>query len=89
VTRSHDNDNKRLMGRVEAAEYCDLSPSAFSQWITVGRLPKPIAGTHKWDKRAIDARLDELSGISVEAEKETDLQKWRRERDARKAQGNS
>lgn len=82
-----DNDNKRLMGRVEAAAYCDLKPSAFSQWVALGRLPKPILGTHKWDKVAIDARLDELSGIKPDAKKENSSDFWRKELDARIAKG--
>ncbi|WP_245304982.1 hypothetical protein [Rhizobium leucaenae] len=85
--REPANDNKRLMGRVEAAAYCDLKPSAFSQWVAIGRLPRPLLGTHKWDKVALDARLDELSGIKLEAANEDPFLKWEKEIDANIAKG--
>jgi predicted DNA-binding transcriptional regulator AlpA len=53
----------RLVTRAEAAAYCGLSCQGFSRWVKNGRLPGPIAGTARWDLRAIDAALDSLSGI--------------------------
>ena len=78
-------DNPRLISRAEAAAYCGISPTCFSMWVASHKMPPSIPGTRKWDKRAIDAKLDEISGLgSNEAKGETDLQKWRRERDARR-----
>jgi hypothetical protein len=54
----------RLLTREEAAAYCRLSRQGFSRWVKTGRLPGPIAGTARWDLRAIDAALDSLSGIA-------------------------
>lgn len=54
----------RLLSRAEAAVYCGLSCQGFSAWVKNGRLPGPIAGTARWDLRAIDAALDSLSGIA-------------------------
>jgi predicted DNA-binding transcriptional regulator AlpA len=54
----------RLLSRAEAAVYCGLSRQGFSTWVKTGRLPGPIAGTARWDLRAIDAALDSLSGIA-------------------------
>jgi hypothetical protein len=54
----------RLLPRAEAAIYCGLSCQGFSSWVKNGRLPGPIAGTARWDLRAIDAALDLLSGIA-------------------------
>lgn len=84
----HDNDNgPRLLGRKEAAAYCGIAESTFSLWVSTHKMPTAIHGTRKWDKRAIDAKLDEISGLAANVKNnETDLQKWRRERDARKAQ---
>jgi len=59
----------RLLSRVEAATYCRLSPQGFSRWVRTGRLPGPIAGTARWDLRAIDAALDLLSGIAGQDER--------------------
>ena len=81
-------EGPRLIGRVEAAAYCGVTPTCFSMWVSSGKMPSAIPGTTKWDKRAIDAKLDEISGLSAKTESgETDLQKWRRERDERRKQG--
>jgi len=55
----------RLLTREQAAAYCGLSTHGFSEWVKTGRLPGPIAGTARWDLRAIDAALDSLSGIGI------------------------
>ena len=100
-------EEKRLLTRQEAAAYCGLEPSAFSLWVANGTMPKPVAGSRRWDKRAIDAKLDAIAGLKSEttrqddddamerefyrklnerrAKPETALEKWRRERDARRA----
>ncbi len=57
------NDSPRLIGRKEAAEYCGISPTCFSMWVASHKMPPAIPGTRKWDKRAIDAKLDEISGL--------------------------
>lgn len=87
MSRDPANDNSpRLIGRKEAAAYCSVTPTCFSMWVASHKMPPAIPGTRKWDKRAIDAKLDEISGLAVNDNGgETDLQKWRRERDASKA----
>ncbi|PZP60056.1 MAG: hypothetical protein DI604_31565 [Delftia acidovorans] len=85
----HDNDNgPRLLSRRQAAEYCGIAESTFSMWVAGHKMPAAIFGTRRWDKAAIDAKLDEISGLAANGDvpAETDLQKWKRERDARKAQ---
>ncbi len=89
-------DGPRLIGRKEAADYCGIAESTFSMWVATYKMPPSIPGTRKWDKRAIDAKLDEISRLDVtqtedrytkwmrENSGKTDLQKWRRERDARR-----
>lgn len=78
-------NSPRLIGRKEAAAYCGIAESTFSLWVSTHKMPPVVPGTRKWDKRAIDAKLDEISGLAAIAEpQETDLQKWRRERDARR-----
>ena len=47
----------RLVTRHEAANYCRLSPQAFSLWVKEGRLPTALAGTARWDLKSIDAAL--------------------------------
>ena len=53
----------RLLTREQAAAYCGLSVHGFSDWVKAGRLPGPIRGTTRWDRKAIDAALDQASGI--------------------------
>lgn len=82
------NDNgPRLIGRKEAADYCGIGESTFSLWVSTHKMPSAIAGTRKWDKRAIDARLDEISGLDVKSE-EDDFDRMQRESDARRAKRN-
>ena len=91
MTSIQDNDNSpRLIGRKEAAAYCSIGESTFSLWVSTHKVPPSVPGTRKWDKRAIDAKLDEISGLSTPVKnQESEPQKWRRERDARKAQRTS
>ncbi|MGO8211896.1 helix-turn-helix transcriptional regulator [Rhizobium ruizarguesonis] len=88
MTHQPANDNApRLMGRKDAAAYCGITPTCFSMWVASHKMPPAIPGTRKWDKRAIDAKLDEISGLGVNDNKaEGGLTEWRRKRDARKAQ---
>jgi hypothetical protein len=70
----------RLLTREQAAAVCGLSPEGFDVWRRKGMVPGPLPGTHRFDRKALDAALDKLSGIEDRAE-ETPLQKWRRNRD--------
>lgn len=90
------SDEPRLIGRKEAAAYCGIAESTFSMWVASGKMPTTIPGTRKWDKRAIDAKLNEISGLGGsdaedvfdkwerENPQETDLQRWKRDRDAKR-----
>jgi predicted DNA-binding transcriptional regulator AlpA len=77
----------RLLSRQQAAAYCGLSPSAFSNWVRSGKLPPPLPGTTRWDLKAIDFALDALSGLQKHQEA-TALDEWRAKR-ARRIEGNS
>jgi hypothetical protein len=70
----------RLLTRAQAAIYCNISVSTFSNWVKIGRLPLPISGTNRWDLRAIDQALDALSGITNEPASALDLWKLQRAR---------
>lgn len=78
----------RLLTREEASTYCRLSMRGFSQWVKMGRLPGPIAGTARWDLRAIDAALDSLSGIGSNTQEDA-FDKWKREHNAKKTSRHS
>jgi predicted DNA-binding transcriptional regulator AlpA len=78
----------RLLTREQAAAYCGLSVHGFSEWVKTGRLPGPIGGTVRWDLKAIDAVLDQASGIEPSI-KTSPLDEWKALRDARSSQRRS
>lgn len=80
------NDNHRLLSRAEAAAYCGYSPEQFSRHVAAGRLPGALPQMKRWDKAALDNKLNELSGLAVEADSEDEYTKWEREFDARQAE---
>jgi hypothetical protein len=54
----------RGLAKGDAAAYCGCeSLSAFDDWVRRGIVPGPIPGTHRWDRKAIDAALDRASGL--------------------------
>ena len=55
----------RLLTREQAAEYTGLSVSAFDNWVKAFRLLGPIPIKRRWDKKAIDATLGDISGITA------------------------
>ncbi len=75
----------RVLTKSEAAAYCKLTPSGFSDWVAKKRLPGPITGTRRWDKLAIDAALDRLSGLSAHSSGKSALAQWKDRRNAREA----
>jgi hypothetical protein len=49
----------------EAAAYAGCrTVSAFRDWIRRGLMPGPLPGTQRYDRKAIDAALDRMSGIA-------------------------
>ena len=76
----------RLLTRETASQYCSLSTQSFSAWVSAGRLPAPIPGTNRWDLKALDLALDNLSGISDSESSALDF--WRTTR-ARHSERNS
>lgn len=76
----------RGLTREQAAAYAGCQTlSTFNDWIRRGILPRPIPGTHVWDRRAIDAALDQASGIPTTLN--DDFDEWKARRDARAAKG--
>jgi hypothetical protein len=74
----------RGLSKEDAAAYagCD-SLSTFNNWIRRGIMPGPIPGTHKWDKKAIDAALDALSGLKTTIAPTSAFDEWKASQDAR------
>jgi hypothetical protein len=70
----------RLLTREQAAAYCSLSARAFSEWVKAGKMPGPILGTARWDRRAIDSVLDKASGLETCGALEDAFDRWKREK---------
>lgn len=72
----------------EAAAYCGLTPSGFRSWVGRGILPDALPGTRRWDRHAIDAALDRISGLATDRPgEENEFDRWKRQREARSGQG--
>jgi hypothetical protein len=56
----------RLLTRSQAAAYCSLSLQGFSAWVKLGKLPRPILGTARWDLKKIDEALDILQNNALD-----------------------
>lgn len=69
----------RLLTRAQAAKYCELAPSSFDDWMRKGKVPRPLPGTRRWDSKALDRALDQLSGLTANATPEDDFDRWLRE----------
>jgi predicted DNA-binding transcriptional regulator AlpA len=74
----------RLLTREQAAAYCGLSVYGFAEWVKTGRLPGPIRGTIRWDRKAIDAALDQASGLQATLQA-SPLEEWKARHHARKS----
>jgi hypothetical protein len=74
----------------DVAAYLGITSATFAKWVANGRAPKPLPGTRRWDRKAIDLTLDRLSGIppapmSREDLAEEAVQQWLRDDEARNA----
>ncbi|WP_439394197.1 helix-turn-helix transcriptional regulator [Bradyrhizobium sp. PMVTL-01] len=74
----------RGISKKQAAAYAGCeSLSAFTEWVRRGIMPKPIPGTRKWDRKAIDAALDRLSGLQPKIEAQvTPYDAWKASQNA-------
>ncbi|RXG86138.1 hypothetical protein EAS62_37850 [Bradyrhizobium zhanjiangense] len=78
----------RGISKKQAAAYAGCeSLSAFNEWVRRGIMPKPIPGTRKWDRKAIDAALDRLSGLQPKIEAQlTPYDAWKASQNASAAE---
>ena len=65
----------RLMTKAEAAAYCGFTPSRFHQLVKTRLFPAAIPGTTRWDRHAIDAALDRISGLKSDTAQSA-LDRW-------------
>ncbi len=81
------NDNApRCMKRRDVAAHFGIKPSTFSRWVSIGVMPKPIPGTRKWDKLAIEEALKLAGRLTAGNDNESEADRWFREsQNARRA----
>src|SRR3569833_2895543 len=72
----------RLMTPKAAAIYVGVSTPTFVKWVASGLLPAALPGMRRWDRKAIDAALDRLSGLTTQPDDQGDEIR-KREREAR------
>jgi hypothetical protein len=78
----------RCLSVDDAAAYAGCKTvSAFRDWVRRGIMPGPLPGTHRYDRKAIDAALDRLSGLSTTIMELSPYEAWKRHR-ADSSQGN-
>ena len=67
----------RMMKRRTAAEYVDMSESAFTREVDEGRLPSPVmlGGREHWDRLALDNAVAMLCGGEELPEYEKEFQR--------------
>ena len=80
----------RCLSKEEAARYVSCSVSGFNDWVSRGIMPRPLPGTRKWDRKAIDAALDRLSGLQTTlAPGQSAFDRWKAGKNASAGQGDS
>jgi hypothetical protein len=79
----------RGMSKKQAAAYAGCeSLSVFNDWVRRGIMPKPILGTRKWARKAIDAALDRISGLQPTIRPQrSPYDEWKASQNADAAQG--
>jgi hypothetical protein len=82
------DESPRCLTVREAAAYAGCNTvSAFRDWVRKRIMPGPLPGTHRYDRKAIDAALDRLSGLSANIVEPSEYESWKR-RCAHSTQGN-
>jgi hypothetical protein len=70
----------RGLTKEQAAAYCGCeTTAAFDSWVQRKIIPPAIPGTSRWDRHAIDAALDRLSGLVAATSAESEADRWFRE----------
>jgi predicted DNA-binding transcriptional regulator AlpA len=75
----------RLLSKKDAAAYLGVSTPTFAKWVAEGLFPPSVSITKMWDKKAIDAQLDKLSGLEANDTDDGGYERRRLEREAKKA----
>jgi hypothetical protein len=83
MTRAGDHvETPRCLTVEAAAIYAGCrTVSAFRDWVRRGIMPGPLPGTHRYDRKAIDAALDRLSGLAPTIAEVSEYEAWKHRRE--------
>lgn len=56
---------KRGLTVQEASSYCGVSVSGFRHWVSTGKVSCKIPGTNRYDRKSLDAAIDNLMGLAT------------------------
>ena len=61
--------------------------AAFRAWVRRGIMPRPMPGTRRYDRRAIDLALDRLSQITSQSSESSAYGQWKRQNEGAAQRG--
>ncbi len=64
--------------RDEAAELCGLSPAGFDVWVRKGIVPRPVKGTRRWSRAALERSLS--GEVAANDDAEDAYRRWKESR---------
>lgn len=56
---------QRLMRKAEVCEYLNVTAATLVRYVNEGIIPPSLPNTNRWDRKAIDAWLDQASGVNT------------------------
>lgn len=69
-----------ILTRGEAAELLGISPSTFDNWVRKGVIPKPLEGTKRWSRAAIEKAVSgEPMSVAKAYDPEAIYAEWERQ----------
>lgn len=69
-----------ILTRREAAELLGISPSTFDNWVRKGVVPKPLEGTKRWSRAAIERAVSgEPASVPQSYDPEAIYAEWERQ----------
>ena len=77
----------RLLSKKAAADYCGVCVTTLDSYVRQGLVPGPVANTRRFDRKAIDLALDNLSKLTSSKSQSPTAYEKRRARKQAQANG--
>jgi predicted DNA-binding transcriptional regulator AlpA len=75
---ANDPAETLVLTRRGAAKMCGVSLPTFDTWVRKGILPKPIHGTRRWSRLAVERALAGVSAAASPDSAQSPYELWRR-----------